>query len=362
MKRYLGIFTVCMMALAVIGCGGSGTGQQSSAAFDIAILEVEGEFLIQGTVFNDLSGDGALDLGEPGIPGVVVTLVGLETEATDAAGHYSFSVTTAGFYTVEEADPAGFFSTTPNSVTVEIVDQNVTVNFGDASEVPVYSIYGTVFNDLNGDGVMGSDEPGIPDVLVELEGVTAVMTGVDGSYAFAVADTGTYYVVETDPDGYVSTTPNEVMIVIAAMDVQVDFGDRFVEEIDVDVKPGSEINPLNLRSKGVLPVAILGSEEFNVTMIDPASLLLNGVPPLRWSYDDVGGCNEEEMDRDANSDDEEMPDGYEDLVLKFSTPEIAASIGDVQRGDIVTLTMTGSLVDGTLAAGEEMVWIVQIPK
>jgi hypothetical protein len=245
---------------------------------------------------------------------------------------------------------------------VEIVDQSVTVNFGDASQVPEYPIYGIVFSDINGDGVMGTDEPGIPDVLVELEGVSGVMTGMDGSYAFAVADTGAYTVVETDPEGYVSTTPNEVMIAIADTGFQVDFGDRLVEEIDVDVKPGSEINPLNLRSKGVLPVAILGSEDFDVTMLDPASLLLNGVSPLRWSYSDVGGCNCEKMDPDVKCDDEEMPDGYEDLKLKFSTQEIADTLGDVSRGDIVTLTMTGFLMDGRPASGEETVWIVQVKK
>lgn len=351
MKRNFALIVLCMAVLTTMGCGGVDTGQQSSTNFDMTILEVEGEFLIQGTVFNDLGSDGVMDFYEPGIEGVEVNLVGLGTETTDADGYYSFSVPSTGSYTVEEVDPAGFLSTTPNSVSVEIVDRNVTVNFGDISEVPQYSIYGTVFSDLNGDGMMGTDEPGIPDVLVELEGVSDVRTGIDGSYSFAVADTGMYTVVETDPEGCVSTTPNEVMIAVADTDVQVDFGDRFIEEIDVDVKPGSDINPLNLRSKGVLPVAILGSEDFDVALIDPTSLLLNGVPPLRWNYSDSSSCH-----------DEEMPDGFGDLILKFSTPEIADSLGDVKQRDIVALTMTGFLMDGTPATGEAVVWIVQVKK
>jgi hypothetical protein len=139
-----------------------------------------------------------------------------------------------------------------------------------------------------------------------------------------------------------------VAVQVIDTNVQVDFGDRFLAEADVDVKPGSDINPLNLRSKGVLPVAILGSEELDVTLIDPASLLLNGVAALRWSYEDVWGSGE-------------MPDGYEDLTLKFSTQDIAASLGNVSRGDFVVLTLEGTLIDGTPIIGEEMVWIVQVP-
>ena len=362
MRGNAGFVLFFMAVLIVVGCGGSGSDQSSSLTFDIALLEVEEEHLIQGTVYNDLNGDGVMDLCEPGIAGVTVSLAGMEDTVTDSMGMYSFGVTVSRAYTITATDPMGFISTTPNEVVVEVLEGDVTVDFGDQSEEINYSIYGVVYDDLNGDGVMDMDEPGIPGVLVTLEGVADIMTRMDGSYAFAVADTGCYTVIETDPDGYISTTPNEVVVDIIDMNVQVDFGDRYVKDIDVDVKPGSEINPLNLRSKGVLPVAILGSETVDVTQIDPATILLNGVPPLRWSYKDVCVPDGMTMDDDMNSDDDEMSDGYVDMTLKFSTQEIAQTVGDVQRGDIVTLTMTGSLFDGMLASGEETVWIVQAPK
>ena len=53
--------------------------------------------------------------------------------------------------------------------------------------------------------------------------------------------------------------------------------------VAVDIKPGSCPNPLNVKSKGVLPVAVLGTEEFDATQMDPASVRLEGVPPLRWA-------------------------------------------------------------------------------
>ena len=61
----------------------------------------------------------------------------------------------------------------------------------------------------------------------------------------------------------------------------------------VDIKPASWPNPFQLKSKGVLPVAICGTEDFDVLTIDPATVELTleglgvGVSPLRWSYKDV---------------------------------------------------------------------------
>ena len=44
--------------------------------------------------------------------------------------------------------------------------------------------------------------------------------------------------------------------------------------LPVDIKPGSCPNPINVKSKGVLPTEILGTEDFDVTMVDPASVRL----------------------------------------------------------------------------------------
>jgi N-acetylneuraminic acid mutarotase len=57
--------------------------------------------------------------------------------------------------------------------------------------------------------------------------------------------------------------------------------------VHVDIKPTSCPNPLNVTSKGVLPVAILGTEDFDVNKIDVASIRLDGVAPIRSSLEDV---------------------------------------------------------------------------
>ncbi|MDH4269508.1 MAG: hypothetical protein OEV52_04330 [Dehalococcoidia bacterium] len=123
-------------------------------------------------------------------------------------------------------------------------------------------------------------------------------------------------------------------------------------EVSVDIKPMSWPNPLNVNEKGVLPVAILGTEDFDVTQIDPATILLEGVAPLRWALEDVGTAG----------DPLAGPDGFTDLSLKFDAQAIVAMLGPVNDGDVVVLHLTGNLkaeFDGTPIEGEDVVRIIK---
>lgn len=118
-------------------------------------------------------------------------------------------------------------------------------------------------------------------------------------------------------------------------------------EVSVDIKPGSCPNPLTLKSKGVLPVAILGSADFDVTQIDPASIKiaysdLPGVSVLRWSLKDVATPFEGEPCDCQTLE----ADGYLDLSLKFSNQEARVMLGlDEVVGQTVPLKMTGKLME-----------------
>ena len=137
---------------------------------------------------------------------------------------------------------------------------------------------------------------------------------------------------------------------------------RSVIPVDIDVKPGSCPNPLNLKSKGVLPVAVLGTAEFDVTTIDPGTIQLNrncegcvGVAPIRWSYEDVATPFIGELCdcHDLNGD------GYIDLTLKFDTQELVSNLKlDEAAGETVPLTVTGDLKaenGGTPIEGEDCI-------
>lgn len=119
--------------------------------------------------------------------------------------------------------------------------------------------------------------------------------------------------------------------------------------VDVDIKPCSCPNPLNLRKKGVLAVAILGSDVFDATTVDPTVQLTwsggGSVDPLRWSWEDVNG------------------DGYPDLSFKFDAQEVIQKLGldNLYDGDVIVLILTGNLkaeFGGTPIQGEDEVWII----
>lgn len=151
----------------------------------------------------------------------------------------------------------------------------------------------------------------------------------------------------------------------------------------VDIKPGSCPNPLNLTPyyhmevvanindsysgtakvkpeypgviKAVLPAAILGTADFNVLTIDPETVQLEGVSPLRWSTYDVSTP----VDPDAELCEctTQGPDGFSDLTLKFDKTAIIHALGEVTSGDIIPLILTGELYDGTPIDGQDCVII-----
>lgn len=127
---------------------------------------------------------------------------------------------------------------------------------------------------------------------------------------------------------------------------------RVLSEAVLDIKPGSCENPLNVRSRGVLPVAILGTAEVDAAGIDPASVRLAGVAPLRSSLEDVGTPG----DCDAG------PDGIPDLVLKFDTQAlvraIGARFGPIRNRRTVELPFEARLRDGTALQGEDSVLLL----
>ena len=130
--------------------------------------------------------------------------------------------------------------------------------------------------------------------------------------------------------------------------------------VPVDIKPQSCPNPLNVNSKGVLPVAILGTETFDVTRIDPGSVLLEGVSPLRWALEDVATPFEPFTGRlDYLDCTTEGPDGYQDLTLKFDRQEVVIALGPVIDRDCLVLQLTGELYDGTAFVGEDVVVILK---
>jgi hypothetical protein len=145
-----------------------------------------------------------------------------------------------------------------------------------------------------------------------------------------------------------------------------DFAIQFVDppsggrSVPVDIKPQGCPNPLNVHSQGVLPVAILGTADFDVTTIAPETVTLEGVPALRWRLKDVATPYDPDPfpgEIDPYQCNTQGPDGYLDLVFKFDTQELVAALGGAKDKEVLTLHLSGELLDGTEIDGEDVVII-----
>jgi hypothetical protein len=107
-------------------------------------------------------------------------------------------------------------------------------------------------------------------------------------------------------------------------------------EQPIDIKPGSDPNSINLGSKGVVPVAVLTTDDFDAATVDPATMDFAGATPLRWAMEDVDG------------------DGDMDLLFHFKTQELV----DLDENSTEAY-LTGYTHDGEFIWGVDTVNIVK---
>ncbi|MBN1888053.1 MAG: hypothetical protein JW850_08675 [Thermoflexales bacterium] len=197
---------------------------------DVSAENGDGFATIYGVVFMDANSDGVQAPGEAGLAGVTITLDSLVTTTTNIYGRYTFSTTQPGAHSLVQTDLPGYRSTTPNAIVLDAaLGQSTRVDFGDVLPGGFASIYGTVFDDINGNGIHNDGEPGIAHTLITLNGVITTSTDINGRYTLSTTLPGPYTVVESDRDGYRSTLPDVVMInVQLGNSYQVDFGDTLV--------------------------------------------------------------------------------------------------------------------------------------
>ena len=104
--------------------------------------------------------------------------------------------------------------------------------------------------------------------------------------------------------------------------------------VSLDVKPGSDSNPINLKSKGVIPVAILSDDDFDASSV-PVATLRFGPGEAQVAH----GGHIADVNQDGNLD----------LMLHFRTQEAGIAFGDTSA------SVTGETFGGRSIEGSDVV-------
>ncbi len=244
-----------------------------------------------------------------------------------------------------------------NAITWNGDSQYVTVGEHGTILVAGYAlaeVQGYKWEDLNGNGEWDEGEPAMPGVTIYAdlnqddvleEGEPSVVTDENGRYSIGGLPTGVdLRISEVVPEGYLQTFPEVpgywgVNLSPGQVLIDVNFGNRMTEiTVQIDIKPGSDPNSVNLRSRGVIPVAVLTDESFDAASVNVATVLFGRTGyeagPDRYSFEDV--------------DD----DGDTDLILHFRTQDTGIEPDDTEA------ILTGLTTDGVEITGTDSVRIV----
>ena len=133
----------------------------------------------------------------------------------------------------------------------------------------------------------------------------------------------TWDVVCTSPgDTTIRINPSAMMHIGEAdiVNIRQAYG---VVEVSIDIKPGSDPNSINLKSKGVVPVAVLTTDDFDASTVDPETVLFAGAEPVRWTMEDVDS------------------DGDMDMLFHFKTQNLTELDEDSTEATLIGYTYDG---------------------
>ncbi|MFC1481656.1 SdrD B-like domain-containing protein [Candidatus Neomarinimicrobiota bacterium] len=225
-------------------------------------------FSVNGSVFLDTNEDGLLDAGENGVAGITVELLDADgnvvaTATTDSNGNYNFTNVPNSDYTVvvdPEGTLAGLSSTTGSNGAISVDGADVTVDFGYA----LPNVSGTVFFDLNKDGMQNPGEAGIAGITVTLSDGSTTVTDADGNYIFENVLPGTY-TVDVDPEGTLAGLTSSTSI---SQSIDVGYADVNDVDFGYELPVVSGVVFFDVTADGSQNIDELGIDNITVTLLD----------------------------------------------------------------------------------------------
>ena len=212
----------------------------------------------------------------------------------------------------------------------------------------IYALGGSTVNIYGGE--LGSDSyffsvcsgvNGVPDPVVTVYGTDFAVNNIsldDSVTQYTPKDTSQSWILTVtyangvDPINLKFYSYGGVPVYLEKVENETDI------EVMIDIKPGGNPNNINLKSKGVVPVALLTAGDFEAGDIDPGSVEFAGASPVRSKLCDVD------------------EDGDMDMLFHFKTKDLVELNEDSTEA---TLTAT---IDGVQIEATDQVRIVPCKK
>jgi len=89
--------------------------------------------------------------------------------------------------------------------------------------------------------------------------------------------------------------------------------------VDIDIMPGSDPNSINLNSMGVVPVAVLTTDDLDASTVDPDTVIFASAEPVRWTMEDVDNDGDIDMLFHFNAQDLDLDENSTEATLLGTT-------------------------------------------
>lgn len=158
--------------------------------------------------------------------------------------------------------------------------------------------------------------------------------GSQGTDAGFLLNTATFpftYLAGSIAEGFLNPLTGAVSVTSQYAAVRI-LGELVSMEVHIDIKPGSDPNSINPRSRGVIPVALLSTADFDATTAEPTAIRFGHAgteaSPANFTLTDIDG------------------DGRTDMLLHFRTQRTGIQCGD-QYAALSGKTLSGENLHGT---------------
>ena len=118
-----------------------------------------------------------------------------------------------------------------------------------------------------------------------------------------------------------------------------------IRSVEIDVKPGSDPNAINLASNGLIAVAIFTTDDFDASQVDAGTVVFAGASAVHSAMEDVDGDGDLDMVLHFQVQETNLADIYAQLLAEDTS----------SSNQQLSVSLTGETLDGTALEGTDAV-------